>query len=136
MTIVNSSRIISDINRDLGRIKGNRRLTEASSSISISPCYISILGKMREILLIILTQSQNVRVDLRDVREPRVKKVCTLLVSNRWDNITESDHNLKTINIILEFLNQNILTTTNTSSDRNILERSREEPRGLTRGLI
>ena len=133
MTIVNSSRIISDINRDLGRIKG--RLTEASSSISISPCYISILGKMREILLIILTQSQNVRVDLRDVREPRVKKVCTLLVSNRWDSITESDHNLKTINIILEFLNQNTFTTT-TSSDRNILERSREEPRGATRGLI
>ena len=81
-------------------------------------------------LLIILTQSQNVRVDLRDVREPRVKMVCTVVVSNRWDNIRESQHNDDAFNIILDFLNKN----TPAISGQNIVKRISQQP--LARGFF
>ena len=87
---------------------------------------------MREILLIILTQSQNVRVDLRDVREPRVKMVCTVVVSNRWNNIRESQHNDDAFNIILDFLNKN----TPAISGQNIVERIPQQPLAGTRGFF
>ena len=87
---------------------------------------------MRDILLIILTQSQNVRVDLRDVREPRVKKVCTVVVSSRWDDIRESDHNDKAFSVILEFLNQN----TPAISSQNIVELISQKPLGGTQGFV
>ena len=81
--------------------------------------------------MIILTQSQNVRVDLRDVREPRVKMVCTVVVSNRWDDIRQSDHNDDAFSSILEFINQN----TPAISGQNVVERISQQPLG-TRGFF
>ena len=67
-------------------------------------CQTLFSGVDKDIILVLLTQNKNVRVDKEDVRDSRVKKIFPILVNNRWDSIAENGTNQKCFDEILRFL--------------------------------
>ena len=59
--------------------------------------------------MVIFTPNSNMKVDIEDVRDFRVKEILCLQISKTWDNITKSQANEETFNLILEFIKRNTL---------------------------
>lgn len=55
--------------------------------------------------MVIFSPSPNSELDLEDVGDTRVKRVCRVSVSNTWDSILSSEENEDAINNILDFFN-------------------------------
>ena len=60
--------------------------------------------------MVIFTPNSNMKVDIEDVRDFRVKEILSLQISKTWDNITKSQANEETFNLILEFIKRNTLS--------------------------
>ena len=56
--------------------------------------------------MVIFSPSLHSELDLEDVGDTRVKRVCRVGVSSTWDRILSSEENEDTINNILDFFNQ------------------------------
>ena len=101
VTVVNSSRVVSDIRRDLGRLTGDSPRLASSSRVFI-------LGlKTESIMLIVIKSAQPgdvppARINFTEDR--RVKQCRYVLVDVKYTHPLHCQYNTETYNSITEFL--------------------------------
>ena len=100
VTIVNSSRVLADVRRDLARVQGKQIIN--SWLILISNIFCS--GTHQEIILIILTQNANLRLNISDIRDTRVKAISYFIIDKIWRNVTAAEPNDTNYMKIIEYL--------------------------------